>query len=123
MKLFTFRIKRSHVTRLLHIVRSHLNLVLKNGRWIPFIEHFIDAHVKSRDDLLRIADELPVQRFIEGFQMLAVDVEERLFQSVNLGILNNKKYNFHKAKTHLFKFLQVKWLVQIHALSKFILFD
>lgn len=98
-------VKGAHVACLLCVEGSHLDLVLQHSCRITFEEHLIDGHVECWNDLLRIADELAIQRFIERFQMSAVDVQERLFQSVDL-----------------IHFLHVQWLAEINVLADFILF-
>lgn len=80
----TFWIKRAHVLGLLGVERPDLDLVLQNGRWVALVEHLIYRHIECWYHFLRIADKLPVQRLVERFQMVAVDVQKRLLQRVNL---------------------------------------
>ena len=47
-------------------------------------EHVVDGHVERRDHFLRVVDELPVEVAVELLQVLAVDVEERLADHVDL---------------------------------------
>ena len=48
------------------------------------LKQLVDRHVQCRYDLLRVADELPVQVLVERLYVAAVDVEEGVLQCCNL---------------------------------------
>lgn len=70
----TFRIQRSHVLGLLGVEGAHLNLVVQHGGRVFLEEHLVDGHVECGDYLLRVADQLAVQRRVECLQVGAVHV-------------------------------------------------
>ena len=93
----TFRIQRAHVVSLIRVERTHLDLVLQGGVWILVKEHLVDGHVKGRDDLLGVADQLAVERGVKLLQVVAVEVQEWIANRVDLQLQQNHLFFANKA--------------------------
>jgi len=66
--------------------------------------HLVYGHIKARNNLLRIADQLAVQVLIKGLEMGTVEIQIGLLQCVNL-----------------LQLLKIQWLVNINILGDFVL--
>lgn len=102
--LLTFGIERSHILSFFSIKRSNLNLMFENGSWITFVKHFIDSHIKSGYDFLRIANQLTIKVGVECLQMRTIHIQKWFFQSMNL---KTGKTSFSFRKTYCWKLFQL----------------
>ena len=91
------------------LVHTHLYLVFQIGVGVQLLKQLICRQVKGRDDLLGVAHKLRVKIFVEVGQVIAVDIQERLFKCVDLqGQKNHLKEMYRnlytpKQYTYLFQ--------------------
>jgi hypothetical protein len=71
----TFWIERPHVLGLVGVKRPYDNLVVKHRVLVLFKEKLVDGHVQNGDDLLRVADELPVEGLVKVPHVTGVHVK------------------------------------------------
>ena len=88
----------------LNIFFNHLYLIRQDGGGILDVKQLVDRHVQCRYDLLRVADELPVQVLVKRLYVAAVDVEEGVLQRCNL-----------------VQPLLVDWFVRVHSIPPLVL--
>ena len=67
-----------------HSPPTHLYPVFQGCVRVELVEELIGGKVKSRNDLLRVSDQLGVELSTEARQVIAVDVEEWLLEGVDL---------------------------------------
>lgn len=58
--------------------------MLQHSIGIMLLKELVCSQVKGRDDLLRVANELGVEVLIEASQVVAIYIQEWLFQCVDL---------------------------------------